>query len=69
MSSNVKNLALEDMRNAGLNVVVFTFEEAILNDTSSVEISIKFDGRKLNGGHNKKNYAKSNQKSQKKHSR
>ena len=69
MSSNVKNLALEDMRNAGLNVVVFTFEEAILNDTASIEISIKFDGRKLNGGHNKKYYERSNQKSQKKNSR
>ena len=50
MSGSIKRLAIEDMRNAGISPILIGFEEAILNDCNSIEITIRFDGRKLNGG-------------------
>jgi hypothetical protein len=55
MSGSIKKLAIEDMRKAGISPIYIAFEEALLN-YNSIEVTIKFDGRKLNGGkyHKKK---------------
>ena len=55
MSGRIKKLAIEDMRKEGISPIYIAFEEALLN-YDSIEITIKFDGRKLNGGnHERKN--------------
>ena len=53
MSGRIKQLAIEDMRKAGISPIYIAFEEALLN-YDSIEITIKFDGRKLNGGDHRK---------------
>lgn len=53
MSSRIKRLAIEDMRKAGISPIYIAFEEALLN-YDSIEVTIKFDGRKLNGGDHRK---------------
>ena len=53
MSGYIKKLAIEDMRKAGISPIYIAFEEALLN-YDSIEITIKFDGRKLNGGNHRK---------------
>ena len=53
MSGHIRKLAIEDMRKAGISPIYIAFEEALLN-YDSIEITIKFDGRKLNGGNHKK---------------
>lgn len=53
MSGHIKKLAIEDMRKAGVSPIYIAFEEALLN-YNSMEITIKFDGRKLNGGDHRK---------------
>ena len=53
MSGHIRKLAIEDMRKEGISPIYIAFEEALLN-YDSIEITIKFDGRKLNGGNHKK---------------
>ena len=50
MSSRIKQIAIEDMRKEGISPILIGFEKEILSDIASIEVSIKFDGRKLNGG-------------------
>lgn len=53
MSGRIKQLAIEDMRKDGISPIYIAFEEALLN-YDSIEITIKFDGRKFNGGDHRK---------------
>ena len=55
MSSRIKQIAIEDMRKAGISPIYIAFEEALLN-YDKIEITIKFDGRKLNGGKHEKQH-------------
>ena len=53
MSGHIRKLAIEDMRKEGISPIYIAFEEALLN-YDSIEITIKFDGRKFNGGNHRK---------------
>ena len=53
MGGHIKKLAIEDMRKAGISPIYIAFEEALLN-YDSIEVTIKFDGRRLNGGDHRK---------------
>ena len=52
MSGRIKKIAIEDMRKEGISPIYIAFEEALLN-YDSIEITIKFDGRRMNGGNHK----------------
>ena len=49
-----KQIALEDMKNAGISISVFSYEKIILQITKKgSEEEVKIDFRIFNGGHNK----------------
>lgn len=51
--TTAKEQAFKDMSEAGISVVFFSFEKAIIEFTAT-EDSIKIDFRKFNGGHHPK---------------
>ena len=54
MKDVAKNVALQDMKNAGISISVFSYEKIILQITSNNEEISRIDFRIFNGGRNKK---------------